>query len=101
MLEKEAAFMSDRPLIVVTDFIQEPLTEEREVLGEAAEVVATDASHEGELAGHVEQATALMLYHAISLSAETINRLEQCRLIVRCGVGFDNVDAEAARRKGI
>ena len=90
-----------RPLVVVTDFIQEPLDRERSVLGDAAEVVALEAERESELAGRIEQAEAVMLYHFIGLSRETIARLEQCKLIVRCGVGFDNVDCEAAREKGI
>ena len=93
--------MSSRPLVVVTDFITEPLDYERQILGEVADVVAIDANHESELAGAVEQASALMIYHAISLTSETINRLQNCKLIVRCGVGIDNVDGQAARMRGI
>jgi D-3-phosphoglycerate dehydrogenase/C-terminal binding protein len=42
-----------------------------------------------------------MLYHFISITRKTIDRLKKCRLIVRCGVGFDNVDRVFAREKGI
>jgi D-3-phosphoglycerate dehydrogenase/C-terminal binding protein len=42
-----------------------------------------------------------MMYHYLTISEATINSLEHCRLIVRCGVGFDNVDRDAARRRGI
>jgi C-terminal binding protein len=42
-----------------------------------------------------------MVYHFLGIGAETISRLEQCRLIVRCGVGIDSVDCAAARKKGI
>lgn len=90
-----------RPRVVVTDFIREPLDHERRILGDVADVVALEAERESELAGRIEDAAAIMLYHFIGLSRETIQRLEQCRLIVRCGVGFDNVDREAARAKGI
>ena len=31
----------------------------------------------------------------------TIDRLEKCKLIVRCGVGYDNIDHEYARERGI
>ena len=45
----------------------------------------------------IEDADAIMLYHHIGISARTIERLQQCQLIVRCGVGFDNVDRACAR----
>jgi D-3-phosphoglycerate dehydrogenase/C-terminal binding protein len=49
----------------------------------------------------VEDAAALMIYHTIGLTERTIRQLRKCRLIVRCGVGYDNVDIAAARRHGI
>lgn len=93
--------MSARPKVVVTDLIHEPLDEERAVLGDVAEVVALNALCEEDLAGRIEDADAIMLYHFFHLTARTIDRLEKCRLIVRCGVGYDNVDHAAARRRGI
>jgi D-3-phosphoglycerate dehydrogenase/C-terminal binding protein len=42
-----------------------------------------------------------MVYHSITLTKRTIERLKHCRLIVRCGVGFDNVDHGFARTMGI
>ena len=89
------------PKVIVTDFITEPLDEERRILGDVAEVQALNAFSEEDLVGRIEDARAVMLYHFISLTARTIERLEQCQLIVRCGVGFDNVDRDAARRRGI
>jgi C-terminal binding protein len=93
--------MSQRAKVVVTDFITEPLDHERRLLGDLAEVAALNAFSEEELAGKVEDADALMLYHFIALSAQTLQRLQKCKLIVRCGVGYDNVDVRAARERGI
>jgi C-terminal binding protein len=93
--------MSERARIVITDFATEPLDCERRILGDLAEVIALGAHHESELAGRIENADAVMIYHCLAISERTINSLEHCRLIVRCGVGFDNVDREAARRRGI
>ncbi len=93
--------MSQRAKVVVTDFITEPLDHERRILGDLAEVVGLNAFSEEELAGRIDDADAIMLYHFVSLTARTIQRLKQCRLIVRCGVGFDNVDGRAARERGI
>jgi D-3-phosphoglycerate dehydrogenase/C-terminal binding protein len=74
---------------------------EREVLRDLADIVAAGARREEELEGKVEDAGALMVYHAITLTARTIERLERCRVIVRCGVGVDNIDVDAAQRRGI
>jgi C-terminal binding protein len=90
-----------RARVVVADFISEPLDFEREILAPVADVVALEAMHESDLAGRIEDADAIMLYHFISLTRATIDRLRHCKLIVRCGVGYDNVDRHAARERGI
>lgn len=93
--------MNDLPKVVVTDYIVEPLVYEREVLDGCAEVVALGATTQEELAAGIVDADAVMIYHYLSLDAETIESLEKCRIIVRPGVGYDNIDLEAAKRRGI
>ncbi len=93
--------MSGPAKVVVTDFVGEPLDHERRVLGDLAEVVALNARSEDDLIGKVEDVGALMMYHTIRLTERTLSRLDQCKLIVRCGVGYDNVACELARERGI
>jgi D-3-phosphoglycerate dehydrogenase/C-terminal binding protein len=93
--------MGSAAKIVITDFVTEPLDCERRILGDLAEVIALDAKHESELRGRIEDADAVMVYHFLSISEATIARLTRCRVIVRCGVGVDNVDCVAAARRGI
>src|SRR5262245_36158477 len=93
--------MSNRRRVVVTDFITGDLGPERQILGELADLVALDACSEDDLRGHVEDADALMLYHNIQIRRPTIERLGKCKLIVRCGVGYDNVDHVFARSRAI
>ncbi|MCA9030558.1 MAG: C-terminal binding protein [Planctomycetaceae bacterium] len=90
-----------KPQVVITDFINPPLDIEQRILGDLADVVALNAFSEEDILDKVENAEAIMLYHFISISRRTIERLKNCKLIVRCGVGFDNVDRLAAREKGI
>lgn len=87
--------------VVITDFINDSLEPERQVLGDTAKVEALDAYSEDDLVDRIEDAGAVMLYHNLALTRKTIERLQQCKLIVRCGVGFDNVDREFARERGI
>jgi D-3-phosphoglycerate dehydrogenase/C-terminal binding protein len=93
--------MTTRFRVVITDFVADDLRPELTVLKDLADVVALDAYSESELAGRVEDADAIMIYHNIILSDDTISRLQRCKLIVRCGVGFDNVDCASAKGRGI
>ena len=95
---KEAGIMHR---VVITDFVVDDLAPERAVLGELARIEALNASSEAELAGRIEDADALMMYHNLSITRRTIERLRQCKLIVRCGVGVDNVDHAFAATRGI
>lgn len=89
------------PEVIITDFIDDNLEIEREILSGIASVRALNAYRESELEGKIESAAAIMMYHNLAISSQTIARLSQCRLIVRCGVGFDNVDYLFARKMGI
>lgn len=44
---------------------------------------------------------AILVWHRMKITADIVEKLENCRLIVRVGVGFDNVDVDACTRKGI
>jgi D-3-phosphoglycerate dehydrogenase/C-terminal binding protein len=87
--------------VVITDFVSWTLEAERDVLGDIAHVEALGVHHEDELDARFDDADAVMLFHNLSLSAKTVGRLKNCKLIVRCGVGYDNVDFKAARARGI
>ena len=93
--------MSSLPHVIVTDFIVEPLTAERAGLDGAAEVVALDARRETDLDGRIEEADAIMIYHYLRLDRARIEKLKNCKIIARPGVGYDNIDIAAARERGI
>jgi D-3-phosphoglycerate dehydrogenase/C-terminal binding protein len=93
--------MARRARVVITDFVTGPLETERRILGELADVAALDASSEDDLVGRIEDADAIMMYHTVSITEKTISRLARCKLIVRCGVGYDNVDWRLARGRNI
>src|SRR5262249_56988152 len=45
--------------------------------------------------------TAIVIWQVMNLRAETIAKLDNCRIIARAGVGFDGIDLAAAAQKGI
>lgn len=93
--------MADPRHVIIADFINDDLEPERRILDGCADVVALDAFSEDDLIGRIEHADAVMLYHNLAMTRKSIERLEQCKLIIRCGVGIDNVDGEFARSRGI
>ncbi len=87
--------------VVITDFVNGSLDPEKKYLGDIADIAALGATSEEELVGKVENADAVLMFHSFSISRLTIERLQNCKVIVRCGVGFDNVDCQFARSRGI
>ena len=94
--------MAKRYRVVVTDFLTEAGVE-GPVLGDLADVVLARAHSEQELAKALEEPTdAMILYHDIERVGEaTFGRVPGCRVIVRAGVGYNNVDLEAAGKQGV
>jgi D-3-phosphoglycerate dehydrogenase/C-terminal binding protein len=87
--------------VIIPDFIVDELRPERRILGDIAEVAALGAHVESDLAGRIEDADAIILYHEVAITRPTLQRLKHCKLIVRGGVGIDNVDHAFARQCGI
>src|SRR3954468_13405747 len=86
---------------VIADFQHGSLEVEQEILKDVANVESLDVHHESELWGRIEDADCIMVYHTLKVTKATIERLTKCKLIVRCGVGYDNVDHAFARTRGI
>jgi lactate dehydrogenase-like 2-hydroxyacid dehydrogenase len=86
---------------VIADFQHGSLEVEQEILKDVATVESLDVHHESEMWGRIENADCIMVYHTLKVTKATIERLTNCRLIVRCGVGYDNVDHAFARTRGI
>ncbi len=99
--QRKPLAMSEKPRVYVTDFINDELAVEKSILGDIADIRALGVEREDQLKGRIEDGACIMMYHMVKMGAGTIGRLEQCKLIVRCGVGIDNVDVAAARARGI
>jgi D-3-phosphoglycerate dehydrogenase/C-terminal binding protein len=86
---------------VIADFQHGSLEVEEQILNDVATVESLDVHHESEMWGRIENADCIMVYHTLKVTKATIERLTNCKLIVRCGVGYDNVDFAFARSRGI
>ena len=87
--------------VVITDLVVPPAEPEETILGGLAKVECLQARSIEELEGRVEDADAIILFHEVAMTAEVIDRLEKCRVIVRGGVGYDAVDFRRAAERAI
>jgi D-3-phosphoglycerate dehydrogenase len=86
---------ADRPRVLVREPIAAPGLE---LLRERFDVVE---DFESDLASIIGGFDAIVVRSATKLDASLIERAERLRVIGRAGVGLDNVDVDAATRRGI
>jgi C-terminal binding protein len=89
-----------RHQVVVTDSLAE-IGPERKILDDIADITLLQTNDEAEVARHGSDADVLLVYHTIRLTERSMSALTKCRGIIRCGVGYDNVDLQAAGSRGI
>ncbi len=93
--------MSERFTVLVADFLAETSIE-LTILGDIARLVIGRATDEVELGAFLPQADAIMVFHDISrLGESSFSQAPRCRGVVRAGVGYNNIDVEAATRHGV
>ncbi len=89
--------------IVVTDYVESDMAWEAEQFAHLNADLYTfqmAAAHPAELLT-VAAGADILIVNAAVIDEVVINGLKACKLILRHGVGYDNVDVEAAGRKGI
>jgi D-3-phosphoglycerate dehydrogenase len=87
--------------VVVTDHGFPDVNQERELLAAAgAQLVVAQCRTTDDVIEAARDADGLLVQWA-PVSAEVVERLERCRVIVRYGIGYDNVAVAAARARGI
>ena len=96
--------MPDPIKVVVTDFLEPDFNWEREQLAQFphVEYVECQLKHAspGEIAEAIRDAHVIVVNMA-PLGTDVINATARCGLIIRHGIGYNNVDTTAATAKGI
>jgi len=72
-----------------------------ELLKEPRWTVVTPDQLDGKLASQLESADALIVRSAVQVDTRLLEHANKLRVIGRAGVGVDNIDLDAATRKGI
>lgn len=88
-------------LIGITDYVPEPFDVEASALPPHARLIGLNAEHESEvLERDLEKLDALLVWHA-PVTPRIAERLKSCKIVVRYGVGFDNIHIGALAERGI
>jgi phosphoglycerate dehydrogenase-like enzyme len=90
------------PVALLTDADRFPFdAEDRSALAAAGvELRELDGHEPADVVSAGREADAIFVYYA-KFPRATIERLEGCRVLARCGTGYDNIDVAAARERGI
>ena len=86
--------------VIVADRITDPDVEQA-VFGDQAKVTALSATDTAGIEERISHADAILAWHDLQWNAELLARLDRCRVLVRVGVGVDNVDVQAATTRNI
>lgn len=88
--------------ILVPDAHLRDLAIESAVSGEQFEYLIYDETDPANIPEqHWRECDGILVWHRMRISPQTVALLDNCKLIVRVGVGFDNVDVDACRNAGI
>ena len=88
--------------VVVIDYVFQNLDEGRMILSECdAELVVAQCNSADEVISIAGDADALLVTYFGPLDEKIFSALKKCKVIVRYGIGTDNIDIDAATRYGI
>ena len=92
---------TDRPLVVHIDRTESTLEVERQALaGIDCDIVSIPVSSEGEIIEAIKEATVVLNNHS-AITANMVEQLAKCKLMIRYGHGYDTVDVDACTAAGI
>ena len=87
--------------VVITDYEYENVEKERKIVEEAGFIFrAYQCRNEEELIQACKEADAVIVQYC-EITERVIAAMEHCKMIVKYGIGVNNIDTEAASQKGI
>ena len=87
--------------VVITDYQYDNIDSERRIItGFGAQLRGCQCGTEEELIEATHDADAVIVQYC-RMTEAVISRLEHCKLIIKYGIGVDNIDVAAATRRGV
>lgn len=89
-----------RPRVLITDCDHGSVERELAILGDRFEVVIRNCRSEDDVIAESAGVDAVLCQYA-PITARVLDALTDCRVVVRYGVGVDNIDVSAAADRGV
>src|SRR5437868_1349053 len=93
--------MSNKPKVVLTDYVWDSLEVEKKTLWDIAELVPLQTKKPDEFIDQAVDCAALLNTYAGPITADVMARMPKCKIIARYGIGVDTIDLDAATAAGI
>ncbi len=88
--------------ILIPDVLSEPADIELKIFGPNADIFVGEATNDKDISDEVwSNCDAILAFDQIVYDKDLISKLAKCKVIVRVGVGYDNVDLLATKNKDI
>lgn len=88
--------------ILIPDVINDNGVIEKNVFGSKYNICAPNVRNSMEIPDDVwANCNAILAFDQLTYDSSLIDKLHNCKIIVRVGVGFDNVDLDSAHKNGI
>jgi phosphoglycerate dehydrogenase-like enzyme len=85
--------------IIITDYVTNPDIE-KNIFGDNVQIICLNEEDESKYSNEIESADGIMVWHG-KISSVTLKKLKKCKIIVKYGTGYDNVDHKACKEYGI
>ena len=88
--------------ILIPDVVVPPAQIEHDTLGEQYNIIVGQAQHANDISDDVwKESHGILAFHLMDYNSELLSKLENCQIIVRLGVGYDNIDLAEANQRNI
>ena len=88
--------------VLIPDVLNNDADIEKNVFGTNAKIILGKAKLHSDIKNHVwKNCDAVLAWDTIDYNENLISKLQACKVIVRVGVGYDNVDLVAAKKNNI
>ena len=85
--------------VVITDYVSIPEIE-KNIFGTDIQIVCLNQEEEPNYGKEIEDADGILVWHG-KMTSYTLKKLTKCKIIVKYGTGYDNIDHKACKEYGI
>lgn len=101
-MDKEKTLLKNQKLVLIPDRLSLQPDIEQNILGSNVKILNPCARNITDISDDIwSSADGIIAWHDLNFTEGLIKKLTNCKVLVRCGVGVDNIDLKAASVKGI